>query len=316
MPNTKFRPVDPGQYPRFSGITTFSRLPLVEKPAKNELDIAILGVPTDAGTSYRPGSRFGPRALRESSVLCRNYNPSLSVGIYKDLNIADVGDVAVNPMSLSKTLDAIKAKTHELKKAGSKIIALGGDHSILTPLLTETVAHEGEITLVHFDAHTDTGDEAWGEKFHHGTPIRRLIENKSVNPKKIFQIGIRGPLGDASQLTWTQDQGVSILGMDEFHVSGARDKFFDKIRKSAGKGKIYISFDVDGVDPAFAPGTGTPVVGGLTSVEALSCIRALKGLKLIGGDVVEVSPAYDHAEITSLLGAALAFEMMSLMALN
>ena len=307
MPSNKFQPLSPATHPRFSGITTFSRLPLIEKPGKNELDIAILGVPTDAGTSYRPGSRFGPRGLRDASVLCRNYNPSISVGIYEKLNIADVGDVSVNPMSLKKTLEAISTKTKELKKTGAKIIALGGDHSILTPILTETVAHEGEITLVHFDAHTDTGDESWGEKFHHGTPIRRLIENKSLNPKKIFQIGIRGPLGDKEQLEWTLDQGVNILGMDDFYTGGTRDKFFDKIRKTAGKGKIYISFDIDGVDPAFAPGTGTPVVGGLTSNDALQAVRALKGLNLIGADLVEVAPAYDHAEITSLLGAALVF---------
>ena len=174
----------------------------------------------------------------------------------------------------------------------------------------------GEITLIHFDAHTDTGDSAWGERYHHGTPIRRAIEEGLLKGPKIFQIGIRGPLTSPSQDEYLLEQGINILDIDNFQIQQTRDAFFDKIRKTAGRGPCFLTFDVDGIDPAFAPGTGTPVVGGLTSREALQSIRRLAGLYLVGANVVEISPPYDHADITSLLGAALVFEFLSLMALN
>ncbi|MGZ3696619.1 MAG: agmatinase [Bdellovibrionota bacterium] len=309
-----YRPVNPLKVPRFGDIATFNRLPYVPDLKGNEVDVAIVGVPFDGGTTFRPGARFGPRAVRDSSVLCRNYNPNLGVQVYEKLNVVDAGDVSVNPISLPKTMKAVEERIAEVHEAGARAICVGGDHSIVLPDLRAVHKKYGEITLIHFDAHTDTGDEAWGEKYHHGTPIRRAIEEGLLKGEKIFQIGIRGPLTSPAQDEYQAEQKINMLDIDSFYEPAKRDAFFKKIHAVAGNGPCYLTFDVDGVDPAFAPGTGTPVVGGMTSFEAIQSVRKLKGLNFVGANVVEISPPYDHADLTSLLGAALVFEFLSLMA--
>lgn len=313
-PENPLKPLNPLEHPRFAEITTFSRLPLKRTFQKNELDVAIVGIPFDGGTTFRPGARFAPRAVRQASVLCRNYSSEHDLNIYEKLRVADAGDVQVNPLNLKKTFSNIErfmAKAHAM---GTRVISIGGDHSILLPELRTIRKSYGKPIIIQFDAHTDTADQAWGEPYHHGTPIRRAIEENLIDGADVFQIGIRGPLTSKSQDDYVREQKINILDMNAFEISSKRDAFFSKIMKRAKGRPCFLTFDVDGVDPAFAPGTGTPVVGGLTSREAFQCLRRLSGLKFVGANVVEISPAYDHAELTSLLGAALVFEMLALMA--
>lgn len=312
----QYFPVNALVSPRFGDIATFNRLPYVADIAGKDVDVAILGVPYDGGTTFRSGARFGPRAVRDSSVLCRNYNPNQKVHVYEQLNVVDAGDIPVNPINILKTMDQIEARVAQVHSQGARHICVGGDHSILLPELRAIHKKHGVPTLIHFDAHTDTGDEAWGEKYHHGTPIRRAIEEGLLIGTKIFQIGIRGPLGSATQDDYLAEQKINVMDMDAFHDQAYRDAFFRQIHAIAGDGPCFLTFDVDGVDPAYTPGTGTPVVGGLTTFEALQSVRKLAGLHFVGADVVEISPPYDHADITSLFGAALVFEFLSLMALK
>jgi agmatinase len=247
-------------------------------------------------------------------VLCRNYHPELQVAVYDRLNVIDGGDITVNPLNLQETFTRIEAHIARIHQAKARAICIGGDHSILLPDLRAIQKTYGPFVLIQFDAHTDTADTAWGEKYHHGTPIRRAIEEKLVSGPHIFQIGIRGPLTSATQEDFITEQGIHVLDIDHFQDHTARTAFFKQLHQTAKDMPCYITFDVDGVDPAYAPGTGTPVVGGLTSREALSSLRALKGLQIVGANVVEISPPYDHAELTALLGAAIMFEILSLMA--
>ena len=315
-PKPHYKPLDPLKHPRFGDIATFNRLPYVPDFRGKDIDIVILGVPFDGGTTFRPGARFGPRAVREASVLCRNYNPDLAVHVYQKLNVVDGGDISVNPINLQTTMQNIESHLNDVLSANARAICVGGDHSILLPDLRAVHRKYGEITLIHFDAHTDTADSAWGEKFHHGTPIRRAIEEGLLKGSKIFQIGIRGPLTSPTQDDYIAEQGIQTLDIEAFHNPQKQADFFQKIKTVAGKGPCYLTFDIDGIDPAYAPGTGTPVVGGLTSYEALQSVRKLKGLNFVGANLVEISPPYDHSDITSLLGAALLFEFLSLMALS
>jgi agmatinase len=313
-PKNKLTPLSALEYPRFSGITTFSRLPYLDEIKDEKVDFAILGVPFDGGTTYRSGARFGPRAIREASVMNRSYNPSLNTSLYENFFGVDAGDVQINPLNIQKTFQNIEKHYGQLAKKNRKIVVLGGDHSIAYPILRTLKKIHGPITLIHFDAHTDTADQAWGEKFHHGTPMRRLIEEKVLKGSQIFQIGIRGPLGSKNQETFDREHGIQTLPCDAIDNLKQKDLFFKKLKKTAGNGPCYITFDIDAIDPAFAPGTGTPVVGGLNSREALALVRELNGLNIVGADLVEVAPAYDHAEITSLLASALIFEFLCLMA--
>ena len=310
------KPQSPLEMPRYGGLTTFSRLPYVpmEKRPPKGVKVAVFGVPFDGGTTFRPGARLGPRAIREASVLNRNYNLALDVDVFARLGACDFGDIPVNPVNLQKSLEMIEEKTRFLAKSKLMGVALGGDHLMVYPILKSFRKAWGKFTLVHFDAHTDMADQAWGEKWHHGTPMRRLIEAKILDPRRVFQISLRGPWASAEQEAFAHDRGVKQLLADDVANAAKADAFFREIHAVAGSEPVYVSFDVDGVDPAFAPGTGTPVVGGMTSREALQCLRKLRGLNVCGGDVVEVSPAYDHAQITSLLASAVVFEIMSLMA--
>ncbi len=302
-------PKNPLLSPRFGDIATFARLPHTQD--LKGVDLAILGIPFDGGTTYRPGARFAPRAIRNASVMNRNVNPIHGGHLYEKLSAIDWGDINCNPLNLKKTFDIIEKDYGTLLKAGVLPIAMGGDHSVMYPILRAMKKKHKRFGLIQFDAHTDTADQAWGEKFHHGTPVRRLIEEKVLDGKNIFQIGIRGPLTSVDQMSWDENEGITHLTMDEYHAHGMRG-VLDKLNPDI---PYYLSFDIDGIDPAFAPGTGTPVVGGLSSYEALSCVRQLRGLKFIGFDLMEVAPMYDHAEITTLLASALIFEFMSLAAL-
>lgn len=302
--------------PPFSGITTFSRLPHTTSIADQEFDLAVLGIPFDGLVTNRPGARFGPNAIRQSSIRCRNYSQQMEVGVYERLRCVDVGDVQVNPFDYAETFREIEFRVNELQKRGAAVVCLGGDHSILLPILRATNKKYSKLTMIQFDAHTDTSDEGWGQRFHHGTPVRRAIEEKLVPGSQIFQIGIRGSSGSASYNDFANDAGIHILNMEAFHDPKRRGAFLRTLQEVAGSDPCYLTFDVDGIDPAFAPGTGTPVVGGLTSFEALSMMRSLRGLKFIGGDVVEVAPAYDCSDITSLLAATLVFEIAALIAIG
>ena len=317
-----YRPKNPLVSPRFGDVATFNRLPYLPDLKGKGVDVAILGVPFDGGTTFRPGARFAPRAVREASVLNRNFHPGLGVHVYDRLNVVDGGDVSVNPLNLPVTFKNIEKRVSEVHSAGARAILVGGDHSILLPELRAIHRKFGKPILVQIDAHTDTADSAWGEKYHHGTPVRRAIEEDLISGSDVFQIGIRGPLTSADQEEYCREQKINILDIDSFSDSKKREQFIQLIHSRANKGgrgkrrPVYLTFDVDGVDPAYAPGTGTPVVGGMTSREALDFVRRLRGLDICGANVVEISPPYDHAELTSLLGAALVFEFLSLMAVE
>lgn len=303
--------------PAVSGMNTFSRLPFVTDLNNAKIDLAVLGIPFDSLVTYRPGARFGPNAIRQSSVLCRNYSQQMEVGVYERLRASDVGDVNVNPFDYEVTFRHIEARISELQNHGAAVVSLGGDHSILLPILRATNKKYSNLTLIQFDAHTDTSDgAASGNRYHHGTSVRRAIEEGLVQGSRVFQIGIRGFIGSASYNDYARQAGINILDMQGVHIPDVRERFLNNLREVAGDEPCYLTFDVDGIDPAFAPGTGTPVVGGLTSFEALNIMRSLRGLRLIGGDVVEVAPAYDHSEITAMLGAAIALEIAALIAIT
>lgn len=305
-----YAPKNPLLSPRFGDIATFARLPHTQD--LNGVDLAVLGIPFDGGTTYRPGARFGPRAIRIASCMNRNVHPVHGVHIYEKLSAIDYGDLNCNPLNLKKTYETIEKGYSVLLKAGVLPIAMGGDHSVLLPILRAMKKKYKHFGLIQFDAHTDTADQAWGEPYHHGTPVRRLIDEKILKGKDIYQIGIRGPLTSQDQMAWDEEQGITHLTIEDYHALSPGVAMKRLLSKLNPEIPYYLSFDIDGVDPAYAPGTGTPVVGGLTSFEALDCVRKLKGLKFIGFDLVEVAPAYDHAEITTLLASALIFEFMSL----
>jgi agmatinase len=300
-----------------SGIRTFGRLPTLLPDGNDEVDLAMLGIPFDGLVTFRPGARFGPNAIRQASVLCRNYSQQMEVGVFDRLRAFDAGDLTLNSFDYNEAFKQIEDATRRLQNRGAAIVALGGDHSILLPVLRSTGKKYPGLTLIQFDAHSDTSDESWsGQRYHHGTWVRRAIEEGLVDGSRVFQIGIRGFIESAEYNDFSERTGIRVLDMQGVHSDRRRVAFLETIRNVAATGPCYVTFDVDGIDPAFAPGTGTPVVGGLTSFEALDMMRFLRGLRFIGGDVVEVAPAYDHAEITSLLGAALALEIGALISLG
>ncbi|HKF49628.1 MAG TPA: agmatinase [Terracidiphilus sp.] len=298
------------------GIRTFSRLPVLDAFANGAIDLAILGIPFDSLVTYRPGARLGPNAIRQASVLCRNYSQQMEVAVFDRLRACDAGDLNLNPFDYQEAFRQIEDGIRSLQHRGASVVSLGGDHSILLPILRAMRTRHPDLTLIQFDAHSDVSDEGWhGQRYHHGTTIRRAIEEGILEGSRIFQIGIRGFIASAEYNDFSRQAGIRVLDMQGIHNSETRSAFLETVRSVAGGGPCYLSFDVDGVDPAFAPGTGTPVVGGLTSFEAIDMMRSLRGLNFIGGDVVEVAPPYDHAEITALLGAAIALEIGALIAL-
>ena len=307
------RPRDAFRSPRFGQPATFMLLPHRRDPAG--LDVALLGIPYDGGTSYRTGARHGPRHVREQSSLIRPWNPVLQVSPFERLRVADYGDVDVVPISIEGTFAAIERELDTLVAAGVVPLSVGGDHSVTLPILRSLARRHGRLGLVHFDAHPDTWDEYFGSKYFHGTTFRRAVEEGLVDGGRVVQIGIRGPLYGADDFDFHRQHGLEAIRIEAVKERGTA-WVAERLQRLSG-GPVYCSFDIDAVDPAYAPATGTPEVGGLTSFEALTLVRALRGLDLVGADVVEVSPPYDGpGQITSLLAANLLFELLSLVALR
>jgi agmatinase len=301
-------PVNSLESPRFAGLSTFMRLPHIADAKR--LDVALIGVPFDGGTSYRTGTRFGPRHIREQSAIIRPYNPVLKISPFELLRVADYGDLPVNPLSINDSFKRITRGLGPVLEANTIPICVGGDHSILLPILRAMHAKHGPVALVQFDAHSDTWDQYWGMKYSHGTPVRRAIEEGLLVGPYILQIGLRGQLYDSHDLDFAREHKIVMITAEDFHEHGL--PLVRKKLKPLKDRKVYFSLDIDVVDPAFAPGTGTPQVGGLSSVQILDVVRALAGLNFVGCDLVEVSPEYDSAEITSLLAANLLFEQLCL----
>ncbi len=309
---TEFRgPVDATVFPRYGGPTTFARLPRLDEVER--ADVAIVGVPFDSGVSYRPGARFGPGHIRASSKLLRTFNPVQDVEPFAVQQVADAGDIACNPFDILDAVKQIDQGVREVLDVSDKLVTLGGDHTIALPLLRVLHEAHGPIAVVHFDAHLDTWDTYFGAPLTHGTPFRRASEEGLIDKTGSMHVGIRGPLYSREDLTDDQVLGFQIIGahdMDDLGWHGA----VEQIKARVGDRPTYVSLDIDVLDPAFAPGTGTPEAGGLTSRELLSILRAFSGLNLVGADIVEVAPAYDHAEVTGVAAAHAAYELVSAMA--
>lgn len=298
----------------FAGITTFMRQPATRD--LRDVNVAIVGVPFDSGTSYRSGTRFGPRKIREVSAMLWGNNQALRVAPLNVLKVVDYGDVDVVPVDIQVTFDRITEAVKTIHAAGATVITLGGDHSIALPLLRAHHAKYGRIAVVHFDSHGDMWDYDFeGFKYSHGTPFRRAVEEDLIDTEAYLQIGIRGSTSDLDDYDMARKLGAKIIPMREAMALGT-EQIVERIHETVGERPLYVSFDIDSVDPAYAPGTGTPEVGGFTSFQALEMVRGLAGLNLIGFDLVEVNPSFDHGEITALLAANLVFEFLSLLALK
>jgi len=294
------QPVDALVYPRFSGISTFMRLPHV--PRADELDIALIGVPYDGGTTYRPGTRFGPRHVREQSSIIRPWNPVLKCNPFEKWRVADYGDLSLNPLSIEDTFGRIASQLGEVLKQ-ARAVCVGGDHSILLPILRAVHKKFGPVALVQFDAHNDTWGGYFGSLHSHGTPVRRAVEEGLLIEGAVLQAGLRGQVYSKDDFEFGREHGFHVITSEELHSKGLAP-LARVLKKFRGK-PVYFTLDIDVVDPAFAPGTGTPQVGGVSSAQVLEMVRALRGLNLVGCDLVEVSPPYDTGEITSLLAANL-----------
>ena len=310
---TRYEPADSFETPRFSGVRTFMRLPNTQD--LENADVAIVGAPFDTGATFRAGARFGPEGIRSVSHLLRRYNPSLGVVIFDHLSVIDYGDVPVVPGFIEASYEKISEGLEPIHRAGVVPIVLGGDHSIALPELRVAAAVHGPLALVQFDSHPDTWDSYFGQKHTHGTPFRRAVEEGLLDTSRSIQVGMRGSIYDEGDWNDAREMGFDLVPTDEVRKLGI-PAMIDRIRERAGDTKTYVSFDVDFVDPAFAPGTGTPEIGGFTSREAQEFVRGLVGLDIIGCDVVEVYPAYDPAGITALLAANVAHEFLSLIALR
>jgi agmatinase len=308
---TRYEPADSFVTPRFSGVRTFMRLPNTQDLENS--DVAIVGAPFDTGATFRAGARFGPEGIRSVSHLLRRYNPSLDVVIFDHLSAIDYGDVPVVPGYIEASYESIREGLEPIHRAGVVPIVLGGDHSIALPELRAAAAVHGPLALVQFDSHPDTWDAYFGQKHTHGTPFRRAVEEGLLDPSRSIQVGMRGSIYDQGDWNDAREMGFDLVPTDAVRKLGI-EQTISRIRERVGDAKVYASFDVDFVDPAFAPGTGTPEIGGFTSREAQEFVRGLVGLDLIGCDVVEVYPAYDPAQITALLAANVAHEFLSLIA--
>jgi agmatinase len=300
--------VDATQMPRYGGIATFAHLPQISEVS--DVDVAIVGVPFDTGVSYRPGARFGPNHVRESSRLLRPFNPAANVSPFATQQVVDAGDIAANPFDIEEAISSIHKSYDQLSERAKKIVTIGGDHTITLPILRSLKAKHGAISVVHFDAHLDTWDSYFGADYTHGTTFRRASEEGLLDPEGCMHIGIRGPLYAAKDLTDDNALGFQIFSSVEFQDLGV-NAAIEKMKARVGKRPVYISIDIDVLDPAHAPGTGTPEAGGLTSRELLSVLRATAGMNVIGADIVEVAPAYDHAQITGIAASHVMYELIS-----
>ena len=309
---TPIQPVSGTIVPRFAGPSTFARLPELRDVSR--CDIAILGIPFDAGTSYRPGARFGPQSIRQASRHLRTqYHPSYDTEPFVEQQVADAGDISCNPFNIEEAVGQIQMAAIEMLGKVNSIISLGGDHTIALPLLRAVNHFHGPVALVHFDAHLDTWDTYFGAPYTHGTPFRRAAEEKLFLDHASMHVGIRGPLYSRDDLDNDEELGFKVVHCDEFQKEGL-DHVASRIKERVGDNPMYLSIDIDVLDPAHAPGTGTPEIAGISSRELLGVLREFDGLNIISADVVEVSPAYDHAELTSLAAATIVYEIINLLA--
>jgi len=302
------QPVDALVYPRFSGVPTFMRLPHIT--AAEELDIAIIGIPFDGGTTYRPGSRFGPRNVRVQSAMIRPWNPVLNVNPFAKWRIGDFGDLSINPLSIEDTYGRITKQLVEVLYENTRTLCVGGDHSILLPILRAIHKQFGPVGFIQLDAHGDTWGGYFGSPHSHGTPVKYAVEEGLIAKGYGLQVGLRGQVYSDEDFDFARKHKIEIVTSEEFHRGGIQ--LVKKYLKKLQNRPVYVTLDIDVVDPAFAPGTGTPQVGGLSSAQILELVRSLKGLNLVGCDLVEVSPPYDNGEITSLLAANLIYELLCL----
>jgi agmatinase len=310
---TRYEPADSFETPRFSDVRTFMRLPNTRDLPN--ADAAIVGAPFDTGATFRAGARFGPEGIRSASHLLRRYNPSLDVAVFDHISVIDYGDVPVVPGYIESSYERIAKGLEPIHRAGVVPIVLGGDHSIALPELRAAAAVHGPLALVQFDSHPDTWDSYFGERHTHGTPFRRAVEEGLLDTSRSIQVGMRGSIYDRGDWDDAREMGFDLVPTDEVRELGI-PSVIDRISGRTEGAKVYVSFDVDFVDPAYAPGTGTPEIGGFTSREAQEFVRGLAGLEIVGCDVVEVYPAYDHAQITALLAANVAHEVLSLIAFS
>jgi len=306
-------PVDSSTVPRFAGPATFARIPRLDEVGR--AGITVLGIPFDSGVSYRPGARFGPSRIREASRLLRPFNPALDVAPFEVVQVADAGDVPVNPFDIRSALDTIEAAALAMTSEGQNLVTIGGDHTVTLPLLRSAARRYGPVALIHFDAHLDTWDTYFGADYTHGTPFRRAVEEGLLDTEALCHVGTRGPLYGKKDLEDDRRFGFGIVTAADVYRNGV-DHVAQQLRERVAGRPVYLSIDIDVLDPAFAPGTGTPEAGGLSSRELLEILRGLNGLDIVGGDVVEVAPAYDHAEITSIAAAHVAYDLVSLIALT
>jgi guanidinobutyrase len=307
MNKTLHQPLGGNQMPRFAGPATMMRLPSM--PSAKGLDVCFVGVPLDTGTSNRSGARFGPRQIRSESCLIRPYNMATRAAPFDSLSIADIGDVAINTFDLQKSIGIIEEAYDEILSHGCKPLTLGGDHTIALPILRAMHRKHGPLGLVHVDAHADVNDSMFGEKIAHGTPFRRCVDEGLLDGKRVVQIGLRATGYAADDFDWPRRQGFRVVQAEEcWHRS--LTPLMVEVREQVGGGPVYISFDIDGLDPSYAGGTGTPEIAGLTTPQAVEIIRGCRGLDIIGGDLVEVSPPYDPSGNTALTAANLLFEML------
>ncbi|XP_003384432.1 PREDICTED: uncharacterized protein LOC100635301 [Amphimedon queenslandica] len=305
-------PTSPHQLPRFGGIATMMRLPLQQGDAKG-LDACFVGIPMDQGTSWRSGTRHGPRMIRNESNMMNQFHYSTGAAPFESLQVADIGDVPVNPYNVVKTIDNIKEFYGNILKENCIPLALGGDHTLTLGTLRAMGEKYGPVAMIQVDAHSDTQDTMFGEKIAHGTPFRRAVEDGVLDPKMSFQIGLRAYGYSPSDFKWSKEQG--------FHTTFAKDCYhkslvplMDSIRDSIGPERpVYLTFDIDGIDPAYCPGTGTPEIGGLTIIQALEIVRGCCGLNIVGADLVEVNPLFDKSGTTAMTGANLLFEMLCIL---
>ena len=303
--------IDATKVPRYGGPATFARLPRIDEVAR--ADAAVIGIPFDSGVTYRPGARFGPTHIRESSRLLRPYNPALDVSPFATLQVVDAGDLAVSPFSIDEAIATIERGARGLLEQVPYLLALGGDHTIALPLLRAAAAAHGPVAVIHFDAHLDTWDTYFGAAYTHGTPFRRAFEEGLLDQSGCIHVGIRGPLFSGTDLARDADVGFQLItapDADGLGVAGMSERITERV----GDRPAYVSVDIDVLDPAHAPGTGTPEAGGLTSRELLGVLRSFTALRLIGADIVEVAPSYDYAQITGIAAAHVGYELLSALA--
>lgn len=306
-------PVDSRVLPRFAGPLTFARLPTLAEVTS--ADVAVLGAPFDSGVTYRPGARFGPHHVRTSSRMLRPYHPGLDVEPFAVQQVVDAGDVGMNPFDIGAAIGTLESAARGFAADGIRLLTIGGDHTVALPLLRAVAARHGPVAVLHFDAHLDTWDTYFDAPYTHGTPFRRAAEEGLLDPGRCMHVGIRGPIYSRTDLRDDEACGFQIVRADDYQDSTVAT-VVERVRARLGDGPVYVSIDIDVLDPAHAPGTGTPEAGGLTSREILGTLRGLVGIDIVGADIVEVAPPYDHAELTGIAAAHVGYELLGLLARN